>query len=431
MSDGAQVGKRRRLPAERVRVQRESLVRASERLRSLAIECSSPLRRMAVPALRMVTPAVGGLALICVIAAELSIRFQWQEMRVLSWFLAAVLGACVLFIIGRHQLRADLDLSRERVVVGERANGRLLLTNVSTRRALPLTIELPVGGGRADFDLPTLAPGAEHEDLFAIPTTRRAVLQVGPISAVRGDPLGLLRRVQNLTEPQDLFVHPRTVRVEGSAAGFIRDLEGETTKKLSESDVSFHALRNYVPGDDRRYIHWKSSARTGTLMVRQFEETRRSHLVIAISTRAADYASDEEFETAVSIAGSLGVQSLTDKQALSSVTSTRPLLTLTGRKYLDQLSGIEFERNAPTLSEVARKLSRDVGGASVAMLICGSHVEPTEMRRARSFLSIDIRTVVVRSDPDEMTSVRTLGEVDVVSVAKLQDLSAVVRRLTR
>ena len=52
------------------------------------------------------------------------------------------------------------------------------------------------------------------------------------------------------------------------------------------------------PGDERRYIHWKSTAKTGRYMVRQFEETRRSHLVVALSLAATDYATDEEFELA-------------------------------------------------------------------------------------------------------------------------------------
>ncbi|NHA00101.1 DUF58 domain-containing protein [Nocardioides sp. W3-2-3] len=108
------------------------------------------------------------------------------------------------------------------------------------------------------------------------------MLDVGPVVAVRADPLGLLRREAHLSRMDRLYVHPRTLRVEGSAAGLVRDLEGRTVPKVSDNDVSFHALRGYVAGDDRRHIHWKSSAKTGTLMVRQFEETRRSHLLTLV-----------------------------------------------------------------------------------------------------------------------------------------------------
>ena len=137
-----------------------------------------------------------------------------------------------------------------------------------------------------------MKPQQVHEDLFTIPTARRAVIVVGPVRSVRADPLHLLRRQVLWTEPEDLFVHPRTVALAGSAAGFIRDLEGMPTTELSSADVSFHALRDYVPGDDRRHIHWKTTARTNKLMVRQFEETRRAHLAISLSINTDEYASE-------------------------------------------------------------------------------------------------------------------------------------------
>ena len=65
-----------------------------------------------------------------------------------------------------------------------------------------------------------------------------------------------------------------------------------TTQDLSSSDVSFHALREYVPGDDRRAIHWRTTARTGRFMVRVFEETRRSHLFMLLSVSPDDYLSE-------------------------------------------------------------------------------------------------------------------------------------------
>ena len=55
------------------------------------------------------------------------------------------------------------------------------------------------------------------------------------------------------------------------------------------SDLSFHTLREYVPGDDRRFIHWKSSARNGTLQVREFVQTHRSLVAVVLSGSRADY----------------------------------------------------------------------------------------------------------------------------------------------
>ncbi|MFX4505177.1 DUF58 domain-containing protein, partial [Acinetobacter baumannii] len=80
--------------------------------------------------------------------------------------------------------------------------------------------------------------------------------------------MGLLRREHAFDDVHDLFVHPRTVALPSTSAGLVRDLEGNATRRLVDADMSFHAIREYVPGDSRRQVHWKSTAKTGRLMVR-------------------------------------------------------------------------------------------------------------------------------------------------------------------
>ncbi|WP_300681814.1 DUF58 domain-containing protein [Nocardioides sp.] len=376
----------------------------------------------------VVSVAAWVLAAAAVIALVVGVRTGWAELVIGALFGFALLLVGVPFVVGAHQLSSTLDLARDRVVVGERAHGALILTNASGRRLLPSIVDLPVGAGRASFELPSLGTGAEHEELFAIPTARRAVLTVGPVTSVRADPLSLLRREQDLTGAELLYVHPRTVRVESSAAGLIRDLEGNSVKKLTESDVAFHALRDYVPGDDRRHIHWKTSARSGRLMVRQFEETRRSHLLVMLSTRVEDYASDDELELAISVAGSLGVRVLSEGQTLSTVTSARALRARSTRQFLDRLSGVEFTPGAGPLSTVARTLASEHGSASVGVLFGGSLTELAEFRRARRYLSSEMRVIAFRCVLGAEPVVKTMGDLTVVSVPHLDELSPLVRR---
>lgn len=381
------------------------------------------------PVTDVVSPAAWALLLLAVVALVAGWRLGWTELRFAGVALLVLLGACAAFVVGRPRLQAQLDLTRQRVVVGERANGRLVLSNPGGRRALPSMVELPVGRGVAAFDVPSLAGGGTHEELFAIPTSRRAVLDLGPVRAVRADPFLLLRRDHEITEAQLLHVHPRTVLVEGSAAGFVRDLEGLTIRKLSDNDVSFHALREYVPGDDRRFVHWKSTARTGTLMVRQFEETRRAHLLVALSTRLEDYADDDEFELAVSVVGSLGAQTIRDGHTLSAMTSTAHLRSDHATLLLDQLSGVGYAPSAPRLSGALRRLGRDVQGASVAILVCGSVTDSADLRAARRHLGPDVRTVVVRNRIGADLAMRAMGDLDLTTLGRLEDLPPAVRRL--
>lgn len=134
------------------------------------------------------------LAVAVVVCWLASARLGWLELRVAALAGLGALTAAALLTLGRSAYAVTLELQSQRVVVGERAVGRVAVRNTATRRLLPARLELPVGRGLAAFELPSLAAGAEHEDLFTIPTSRRAVVVVGPVRSVRGDPFSLLRR---------------------------------------------------------------------------------------------------------------------------------------------------------------------------------------------------------------------------------------------
>ena len=85
--------------------------------------------------------------------------------------------------------------------------------------------------------------------------------------------------------------------------GLRRDLEGPTREQSSGS-AAFHQLREYVPGDDLRLIHWKSSAKTGTLVVKQMVDTTRPEILVIIDNRRIAM-SEIDFEDAVDIAASI------------------------------------------------------------------------------------------------------------------------------
>ncbi|GAA5212098.1 DUF58 domain-containing protein [Microbacterium kyungheense] len=355
----------------------------------------------------------------------------WWELTVTAVVIGAALLLCLLFLIGRTAYDVSLDLNRTRVVVGERAVGALTLSNTGTRAILPSRVVLPVGNGRGVFDVHRLSPGEQAEELFAIPTSRRAVVKVGPVSVVRGDPLGLFERVHRRDEPVDLFVHPRTVLFDGQSLGFLRDLEGLPATDLSPDDVSFHALREYQAGDDLRHVHWKSTARTGHIMVRQYEETRRSHFVIGLSTSPADYRDDDEFELAVSVAGSLGLRALRDSQRVEVRVQERALPAATGKQFLDALSGLEHSRaRAGGIVELAGSVAASLALASVVVLVCGTKVDANDLRTACSRLPFGARVLaVVVSPAGTAPSLRRIGDADVITVGALEQLPLALRKV--
>lgn len=354
----------------------------------------------------------------------------WWELTVAAIVLTVLLVLCTLFLIGRTAYDVALDLTRTRVVVGERAVGALTLSNSGGRAILPSRVVLPVGAGRGEFQVSRLAPGASAEELFAIPTVRRAVVAVGPVSVVRGDPLGLFERVHRKDEPVDLFVHPRTVLFDGQSLGFLRDLEGLPATDLSRDDVSFHALREYQPGDDLRHVHWKSTARTGSVMVRQYEETRRSHFVIGLSTHPGEYRDDDEFELAVSAAGSIGLRALRDSQRVEMRVQERALPSATGKQFLDSLSGVEHSRpRAGGVVDLAGVVAATLPLASVVVLVCGGRVDANRLRAACARLPFGARALAVVAESGAAPSLRRIAEADVVTVGALDQLPAALRKV--
>lgn len=397
------------------------------RVRGVARTVGAQVWRYARPLLHAVRP-LGWVAIgAAVVAYLLASAYGWFEFTVLAVAFAAALVVAIVSAVGRAHYRVALDLSSNRVQVGEKAAGQMSVTNTSRRRLLPARIELPIGVGAASFPLPSLRGGETHDETFLVPTQRRAVIPVGPARSVRGDALGLIRRVVRWTEPGVIYVHPRTVLLGGAMPGFLKDLEGEPTDDLSNDDVSFHALRPYLPGDDRRYIDWKTSARTlmtraNTLMVRQFEETRRSHVTVTLPTRRDEYATDSEFELAVSIAASLATQALREGRQLSVHTSTAALPAVVVRAMLDAFSGVDRADADLATPLAARDTVRAAPDVSVAFLVVGSAVAATLLRSAASAFPLGARVVAIRADEAAPVALSRIAGTPVLTVGALDDL---------
>jgi uncharacterized protein (DUF58 family) len=346
----------------------------------------------------------------------------WEETITAAAAALALVLVAAAFVVGRTSYGVAMDLAKTRVEVGEMAVGSITVSNTSARPLLPAAIELPVGAGTASFAVPRLKPEDIHEDLFTIPTAVRSVIKVGPVRSVRADPLRLLSRQVTLTDAVDLFVHPRTVSLAGSADGLIRDLEGLPTTNLTNADVSFHALRDYVPGDDRRHIHWKTTARTGKLMVRQFEETRRSHLAMALSTNLDEYAAGEDLELAISAAASIGKQAIREQREISVMTQDGRLRTDTARVLLDGMTRLVGAESRTTATDVARLTGDAVPNASVMFLVVGTSVTSGQLRTAAASAPPGVRCFAIRCQAGAALDRRAIGDLTVLTLGELTEL---------
>jgi uncharacterized protein (DUF58 family) len=140
---------------------------------------------------------------------------------------------------------------------------------------------------------------------YELPTHRRGPLHVGPLSLGRNDVLGLCRARQTVGEPTCLLVRPRWHPLPGLPPGFAPSLDGNADLARHGS-IAFHSLREYRWGDELRHVHWRSSARVGTLLVREFVDTALPRLTILLDDRAGSYPGDgEAAEHAIEAAASI------------------------------------------------------------------------------------------------------------------------------
>ncbi|MBN6778198.1 DUF58 domain-containing protein [Pseudoclavibacter alba] len=379
------------------------------------------------PVLTVVTRLGWTVLALAVLCLAVGLFCGWIELVAVGGILLIAFLAAIPFALGRASYEVEIELNPRRVTVGDRALGRLMVRNAGDERVLPTRMEFPVGLGRAEFGIPSLEPGEPHEELFAVPTSRRAVIPAGPAMSIRGDELSLLRRTVKWTGVIELFVHPRRVHLAPGAAGLLRDLEGVVSNKITDADLAFHALRPYEPGDDRRYIHWRTSARTGTLMVRQFQETRKSHLTIIQSLDREFYANEDEFEMAISVVASLGEQAIRDDVAVDiaterGVTPTRSLVAM-----LDDLSRFEaMDGKHESLRAFTLNATRRLAPPSVVVIVGGRGLSRSELRAVSSLFPHEVQVTGIICDTSSTLARSQTNDITVCTIPRLDDLPKAV-----
>lgn len=401
----------------------------------------SAVRAAAEWASSTVRPAGVLVALAASIGLVLGIALGWVEWMVGGSIAALLIVMAVPFLFGARAYDVDLTLAHERVVAGDGVSGEIVVRNNGRRTALPGRIDIPVGEGLVEFGVPLLRPGHTVAQPVDIPNLPRGIISVGPATTVRSDPIGLLRREHSFHDVHEVYVHPRTTAVPSTSAGLIRDLEGNPTRRLVDADMSFHAIREYAPGDSQRQIHWKSTAKTGQLMVRQYEESRRSRMAVVLAIAEHEYADADEFELAVSCAASVAVRAVHDARDLDIVVGSEVPRVVRGRLravlhipavsprvLLDGFSGIDLLENTMPVQDVCRLAAEANDRLSIAVIVTGSRVSLTRLRQAALGFPIDTSVLAVICDERAHPRMQTLAGLTVMTVGTLDDLSGLLLR---
>jgi uncharacterized protein (DUF58 family) len=356
---------------------------------------------------------------------------------VVGWILARVLGGRALYLLVYVALllvaAAWWMARRRRPVSAERSQlpvrmreGQTVVAEVtlrSRRRLTSFVVEEQLDdalGAPVRIAVGTLAPGHDLQTQYSIRPRRRGVYHVGPLQAEWSDPFGLARSRQPLLERTEIIVHPSTETV----------IDRPTARKWEDPPIrppvsrswpagfDFYGMRDYVAGDDLRRVVWRASARTGRLLVREFEQGITDRIVLLLDTDRTWHRPGEvsdTFEVAVRCAASLGVQHLQDGFGIGMESNSRRLaVDLRGPRaripLLDELARVQ--REATPLSESVDRLLRGSRTAVAHHIVITPHLDAGTAARMRLLVEkgASVLVVVVVWEESDALTVRRAVE---------------------
>lgn len=235
-----------------------------------------------------------------------------------SWLFviaAGVLGVVIGSLFSRHPLGQALveRTTPRRARVGDEVRVGLQVTN-GDRRTLPLlrlADDFEAFGGFAVL-VERLKPGQRAHVELVRRADRRGVFASGDVTLASGAPFGFLRSKRGVPVESRMTVVPRWVELRSfpilEPSSFPSDVLHERAR--TGAGEEFLGVRDYRPGDPPRSVHWRSTARAGHLIVREFEEEVASRVALVLAGGDTGAPPDSAFEALASAAASIAIYAL-------------------------------------------------------------------------------------------------------------------------
>lgn len=309
----------------------------------------------------------------------------------------------------RQRLRLRRRLGHTRVQPGQRVEVEIEVENRSSTPTSFLLLDdrLPAALGRS-ARLVIAAMGARDRQRvrYSLTPRRRGRFTLGPITVDLADPFALTRLRVEFDEREDLIVAPEIETLTGgpdSPFGLASGLA--LARHVFRTGDDFYTMRQFVEGDDLKRIHWPSVARSGHLMIRQDESTRRSTAVLFVDTRdsAVGQAHSPCFEKVVSAAASVGVLLLRYGFTLRLATTQLPPQRVTEEALLDALAGAGHHSTRALSGGLTRL--RMAAASDATLVTVGAPPPPSELAqilRVGAMFGPKVAVLVHPTDPDTL-----------------------------
>lgn len=174
-----------------------------------------------------------------------------------------------------------------------------------------------IATGLKPAPLPALRPGMEASARVELTPLRRGPLRFAAVVVARPDPLGLVRGFLRQPLAQSVLILPKRYALPDLSLPGARSYQrgGVTLASAIGESEEFMSLRDYRPGDPLRHVHWKSWARHGRPIVKEFQDEFFVRHALVLDT----FAGEEQrvaFEEAVSVAASFACTAGTEENLL-------------------------------------------------------------------------------------------------------------------
>src|SRR6516164_5455747 len=252
--------------------------------------------------------AAGGAAIVCGLAIP-----ETDLVRVGALLAILPLISAMAARRSRYRLACSRRLDPPRVPAGQPTTVTARMENVSRLRTAVLLAEdvTPYSlGSRPRFVLDEIEPGGSRELSYQIRSDTRGKFTIGTLRVRVADAFGLVEISRSFSTTSTLVVTPKIYPLPRAAAPSSWLGEGDggmrTISATGEDDA---APRPYQYGDGLRWVHWRSTARYGELMVRREEHQWRNSASVFLDARRSAHTSSgptASFEFAVSAAASIG-----------------------------------------------------------------------------------------------------------------------------
>ncbi len=230
----------------------------------------------------------------------------------------------------------------------------------------------------AEHPLPAVAPGSEAQARLTLTPLHRGRVSFTAAALARRDPLGLVRALRRVAAPDTLLVLPRRYPLPALALPGARKYQpGGITLASSVGDSEeFVALRDYRPGDPLKRIHWRSWARIGRPVVREYQDEFFVRHALVLDTFLP--APTPAFEEAVSVAASFACTVGTQESLLDLLfVGPEAYCVTAGRgvghvdRMLEILAAVRPCRDRPFATLTRLVLSREAGLSGAICVLVG------------------------------------------------------------